>query len=166
MPGHDVAVLRVPIHVSYVLYLERVSPPLARAYFRPRCAACRVARVEPSILLHPLDFLGGDDAARLGPRVLPRHGLPGERRSGARRRLPPTLQGRGSSAHGRPRRRPPERPTPPGEGRRQLDLSAQPLACWEVYGSGSFMDILAFRFRETGRFIVPLLLGSFRRPPA
>src|SRR5438045_6323192 len=38
-------------------------------------------------------------------------------------------------------------------------MQAQAVAATHVYGSGSFMDILAFRFRETGQFIVPLLLG-------
>ena len=38
-------------------------------------------------------------------------------------------------------------------------MQAQAVAATQVYGSGTFMDILAFRFRETGRFIVPLLLG-------
>ena len=38
-------------------------------------------------------------------------------------------------------------------------MQAQAVAATHVYGSGSFMDILAFRSRETGRFIGPLLLG-------
>ena len=38
-------------------------------------------------------------------------------------------------------------------------MQAQAVAATHVYGSGSFMDILAFRSRETERFIGPLLLG-------
>lgn len=53
--------LKVPIHASYVLYLARFSPGLARAYFDNALRWCQRAGVEPSILLHPLDFLGGDD---------------------------------------------------------------------------------------------------------
>lgn len=60
MPG-----VRVPIHVSYLLWLGERSPKLAATYFRTALSLCRAARVEPSILLHPLDFLGGDDVASL-----------------------------------------------------------------------------------------------------
>jgi hypothetical protein len=60
MPG-----LRVPFHVSYLLYLAGRSPELARSYFRTALFMCRSAHVAPSILLHPLDVLGGDDVASL-----------------------------------------------------------------------------------------------------
>jgi peptidoglycan/xylan/chitin deacetylase (PgdA/CDA1 family) len=60
MPG-----LRLPIHVSYLLYLAGISPGLARAYFRFALALCRITRTEPSILLHPLDFLGAGDCPEL-----------------------------------------------------------------------------------------------------
>lgn len=39
-------------------------------------------------------------------------------------------------------------------------MQAQAVAATHVYGSGTFSDILAFRVRETGGFIVPLLLSS------
>jgi len=55
--------LRVPIHASYVLYLSCFSPPAASVYFKSALAACRAFGVEPSILLHPLDFLGRDDVS-------------------------------------------------------------------------------------------------------
>ena len=35
------------------------------AYFRVALALCRARGVEPSLLLHPLDFLGADDDADL-----------------------------------------------------------------------------------------------------
>jgi hypothetical protein len=60
MPG-----LRVPFHVSYLLYLAGRSPALARSYFRTALFTCRAMRVAPSILLHPLDLLGGDDVRSL-----------------------------------------------------------------------------------------------------
>ncbi len=70
--------LRVPIHLSYVLYLAVFSPPLARAYFETALRACRAARVEPSILLHPLDFLGSEDVPSLG--FFPAMRLPAEKK--------------------------------------------------------------------------------------
>ncbi|MCX7699900.1 MAG: polysaccharide deacetylase family protein [Gemmataceae bacterium] len=57
--------IKAPIHVSYLLYLATFSRAAALAYFRTALVACRVARVSPSLLLHPLDFLGGDDVDRL-----------------------------------------------------------------------------------------------------
>jgi hypothetical protein len=53
--------LKLPFHASYLLYLAGYSPAAARAYFRLALRACRAAGVQPSFLLHPLDFLGHDD---------------------------------------------------------------------------------------------------------
>ena len=60
MPG-----LRVPFHLSYVLYLRRFSRALAWTYFRTSLAICRMTGVSPSYLLHPLDLLGGDKVREL-----------------------------------------------------------------------------------------------------
>jgi peptidoglycan/xylan/chitin deacetylase (PgdA/CDA1 family) len=60
MPG-----ARVPIHFSYLHYLERFSPDLAERYFSAALDLCRVTGNAPSLLLHPLDFLGGDDVPEL-----------------------------------------------------------------------------------------------------
>jgi hypothetical protein len=57
---------RVPIHVSYLLYLATYSPAEARTYFSTALQLCRLNGVQPSLLLHPLDFLGGDDDKDLG----------------------------------------------------------------------------------------------------
>jgi len=70
--------LRVPIHLSYVLYLSAFSLPLARAYFGGALAACRAAGTAPSILLHPLDFLSGEDIGALS--FFPGMSLPTERK--------------------------------------------------------------------------------------
>jgi hypothetical protein len=47
--------------LSYLLYLGRFSRFAARRYIRTALWACQQAGVEPSILLHPLDFMGCDD---------------------------------------------------------------------------------------------------------
>jgi peptidoglycan/xylan/chitin deacetylase (PgdA/CDA1 family) len=60
MPG-----LRAPFHFSYLHWLAGFSDGLADTYFRLSMAACRMRGLEPSLLLHPLDFMGGDDEARL-----------------------------------------------------------------------------------------------------
>ena len=65
MPVTTLPILRVPMHVSYLLALSARSMPVACAYLRAALALCRATGVQPSILLHPLDFLGGDDVDSL-----------------------------------------------------------------------------------------------------
>lgn len=57
--------IKVPIHFSYVIYLATFSKVLARAYWRSALGACRTFKIQPSLLLHPLDFLDGEDAPEL-----------------------------------------------------------------------------------------------------
>jgi hypothetical protein len=57
--------LKVPIHATYLHYLATFSPWLARSYFSSALALYRLNGAIPSILLHPLDFLGGDDVVEL-----------------------------------------------------------------------------------------------------
>ncbi|MGZ3549711.1 MAG: polysaccharide deacetylase family protein [Vulcanimicrobiaceae bacterium] len=71
MPG-----LRIPIHVSYVLYLYSYSPVLARSYFATALTLCRLTGTAPSILLHPLDFLDDRDTPEL--RFFPAMNIPVE----------------------------------------------------------------------------------------
>jgi hypothetical protein len=56
---------RVPIHMSYIVYLAVHSKRLARAYIRSALAMVRKTDVELSFLLHPLDFLGKDKVDQL-----------------------------------------------------------------------------------------------------
>jgi hypothetical protein len=57
--------VRLPIHFSYVLYLAERSEFAAMSYFRLAMRACRAGGVQPSLLLHPLDFLVADDMPSL-----------------------------------------------------------------------------------------------------
>jgi hypothetical protein len=61
VPVTTLPLLKVPIHVSYLLYLSVFSRRLAVAYFHAALRLCRWTGTPPSLLLHPLDFLGGDD---------------------------------------------------------------------------------------------------------
>ncbi len=65
IPVTTIPVVRAPFHLSYLIWLSRFSTGLAAAYFRVALGMCRLFRVEPSILLHPLDFLGCEDAPDL-----------------------------------------------------------------------------------------------------
>ena len=58
-------IFKIPFHVSYILYISRFSPALARFYFRLALGLCKLTRTTPSLLLHPLDFLGCDDVQEL-----------------------------------------------------------------------------------------------------
>ena len=78
IPVTTLPLLRVPIHLSYVLYLEAFSPLLARTYFAGAVAACRATGRPPSILLHPLDFTSGEDVPALS--FFPGMSLPVERK--------------------------------------------------------------------------------------
>lgn len=57
--------IKAPFHLSYILYLSSISTIAAKQYFKAAMLACRAAGVEPSLLLHPLDFLGKDDVSCL-----------------------------------------------------------------------------------------------------
>ncbi|HZF68406.1 MAG TPA: polysaccharide deacetylase family protein [Gemmatirosa sp.] len=65
MPVTTIPGVRAPFHLSYLIYLSRISTPLATGYLRAAIAACRAAGVGPSFLLHPLDLLGADEAPGL-----------------------------------------------------------------------------------------------------
>jgi hypothetical protein len=66
IPVTTLPILRVPFHFSYILYLAGYSRGLALTYFRTALMLCRMTGVQPSLLLHPLDFLGCDDLEGLG----------------------------------------------------------------------------------------------------
>jgi hypothetical protein len=74
MPG-----LRIPFHLSYLLYLARVSEALMHAYLRTALAACRAVGIGPSVLLHPLDLIGGDQVRELA--FFPGMDLPSARKA-------------------------------------------------------------------------------------
>jgi peptidoglycan-N-acetylglucosamine deacetylase len=65
IPVTTMPIFRVPIHMSYLLYLGTYSEALALAYFRTAIGLCRMTGVAPSLLLHPLDFLGLEDKVDL-----------------------------------------------------------------------------------------------------
>ncbi len=76
IPVTTMPLLKIPIHASYVLYLSCYSTTVAMAYFRTALAMCRLTGTPPSILLHPLDFLGCDDEKDLS--FFPAMNLPGQ----------------------------------------------------------------------------------------
>ena len=65
IPVTTMPILRVPFHVSYLLYLSSFSKLAARLYFTNVMRLCRLTRTPVSLLLHPLDFMDGEDAPPL-----------------------------------------------------------------------------------------------------
>lgn len=65
IPVTTMPLLRIPIHVSYLLFLAERAPALVMPYVETALALCGVTRTVPSLLLHPLDFLGGDEVPAL-----------------------------------------------------------------------------------------------------
>lgn len=65
IPVTTMPVFRVPFHLSYLIYLAGYSRVAFRLYFRLALALCRARGIQPSFLLHPLDFLGGDRVREL-----------------------------------------------------------------------------------------------------
>ncbi len=78
IPVTTIPVIKVPFHLSYLLYLAGYSEGLMERYFRVALGWCRLWRVTPSFLLHPLDLLGGDLVP--GLRFFPGMQLPTQRK--------------------------------------------------------------------------------------
>lgn len=79
IPVTTFPLVKLPIHMTYLLYLWRFSPRLARTYLGLAVRSCRLLGVGPSILLHPLDFLGHEDDPEL--RFFPGMNVPREEKS-------------------------------------------------------------------------------------
>lgn len=65
IPVTTMPAFKIPIHFSYLLYLASFSRTVALAYTHAAIALCRATRTEPSLLLHPLDFMGAEDDREL-----------------------------------------------------------------------------------------------------
>jgi peptidoglycan-N-acetylglucosamine deacetylase len=65
LPVSTIPIFRTPFHFSYLHYLAQFSGLAARTYFKLAVTMCRLTRTAPSLLLHPLDFLGGDEVPEL-----------------------------------------------------------------------------------------------------
>ena len=65
IPVTTLPIFKTPIHFSYLLYLATFSELVAKTYFQTALRFCLINKLAPSLLLHPLDFLDGTDAAEL-----------------------------------------------------------------------------------------------------
>jgi hypothetical protein len=74
IPVTTLPIFKTPIHASYVIYLSTFSKSLARLYWKTAVNMCLITGKQLSLLLHPLDFLSGDDAPEL--KFFPAMNLP------------------------------------------------------------------------------------------
>lgn len=66
LPVTTMPLTRAPIHFTYVSFLAQKSrAAAARAYWKTAMRLCRLRGVGPTLLLHPLDFLGKEDEPQL-----------------------------------------------------------------------------------------------------
>lgn len=57
--------IRTPFHPRALASLAAVSPLAAKGYFLSAMSVCRLTHVQPSLMLHPLDFLGPEEVPTL-----------------------------------------------------------------------------------------------------
>ena len=78
IPVTTLPLFKTPIHASYVIYLSTFSKSLARTYWKTAVKMCKMSGTQLSLLLHPLDFLSGEDAPEL--KFFPAMNLPIEQK--------------------------------------------------------------------------------------
>jgi hypothetical protein len=60
IPVTTIPFVKTPFHLSYLIYLNNISPFLMREYLSIAIAFCKMTKTSPSFLLHPLDIISGD----------------------------------------------------------------------------------------------------------
>jgi peptidoglycan/xylan/chitin deacetylase (PgdA/CDA1 family) len=65
IPVTTIPLLKIPFHLSYLIYLSSYSTTLMRAYLKIAVSMCKLTNTQPSFLLHPLDFIGLEDVPEL-----------------------------------------------------------------------------------------------------
>ncbi|NJR66702.1 MAG: polysaccharide deacetylase family protein [Leptolyngbyaceae cyanobacterium CRU_2_3] len=65
IPVTTLPIFKIPIHFSAVLFISAVSSALALFYFRCALWLCKLTKTQPSLVLHPVDFLGYEDVPEL-----------------------------------------------------------------------------------------------------
>jgi peptidoglycan-N-acetylglucosamine deacetylase len=61
LPVTTAPIVKVPFHLSYLIYLSRFSSNLMEKYLKVVVMLCELTGTPVSFLLHPLDVLGGDE---------------------------------------------------------------------------------------------------------
>jgi peptidoglycan-N-acetylglucosamine deacetylase len=78
IPVTTLPIFKTPIHASYVIYLSTFSKLAAKTYWKTAVEMCKLTGTQLSLLLHPLDFMSGEDAPEL--KFFPAMNLPLEQK--------------------------------------------------------------------------------------
>jgi peptidoglycan-N-acetylglucosamine deacetylase len=78
IPVTTLPIFKTPIHASYVIYLSTFSKLAAKTYWKTAVEMCKLTGTQLSLLLHPLDFMSGEDAPEL--KFFPAMNLPIEKK--------------------------------------------------------------------------------------
>lgn len=65
IPVTTMPVFKIPFHLSYLLFISGFSLLAMKAYLNFSLFLCKLTRTSPSMLLHPLDIIGGDKVPQL-----------------------------------------------------------------------------------------------------
>ncbi len=65
IPVTTMPIFKTPIHFTYILYLSTFSPIIGLLYFRFALWLCKLMSIQPSLLLHPTDFLDVQEVPEL-----------------------------------------------------------------------------------------------------
>lgn len=65
IPVTTIPIVKIPFHLSYLLYISSFSMGLMKLYLNFAILMCKITRTRPSFLLHPLDLIGGDQVPEL-----------------------------------------------------------------------------------------------------
>lgn len=60
IPVTTMPLFRIPIHLTYLMYLSMLSKPLMFIYLKCAIYLCKFTRTSPIFLIHPTDLLGDD----------------------------------------------------------------------------------------------------------
>jgi peptidoglycan/xylan/chitin deacetylase (PgdA/CDA1 family) len=65
IPVTTIPIIKTPFHLSYLIYVSRISQLLMLFYLNLAVQMCKMTGTNPSFLLHPLDIIGGDHIREL-----------------------------------------------------------------------------------------------------
>ncbi len=65
IPVTTTPLIKIPLHLSYLLYFSRFSILLTFLYLKIALTLCRITNTAPNFLLHPLDFVCHDQVPEL-----------------------------------------------------------------------------------------------------
>jgi hypothetical protein len=78
IPVTTMPIIKLPFHLTYLLYLNRFSPTIMTSYLKAALNLCWTTKTALSFLLHPLDLISGDDVPELA--FFPGMDLPSQRK--------------------------------------------------------------------------------------